>query len=36
MGSILDQCANDAWDVIRGRRKKEDNWQYYYRRTRSV
>ena len=21
MGSILDQCANDAWDVIRGRKK---------------
>ena len=21
MGSILNQCANDAWDVIRGRKK---------------
>lgn len=21
MGSILEQCANDAWDVIRGRKK---------------
>ena len=21
MGSILDQCANDAWDVIRGRKR---------------